>query len=79
MISSKRILHITSVVITSFLFSQVSISCTGDADQPITGDRQSVSICTLTVVDSIGSCFGDSNYAFGSVDDVYIGPEGRIR
>ena len=47
------------------------------ADQPITGDRQSVSICTLTVVDSIGSCFGDSNYAFGSVDDVYIGPEGR--
>lgn len=77
LISSKSILQIASAVITSILLSQVSISCSGDADQSVTGDTQSVGICTLTVVDTIGLAFGDSNYAFGSVDDVYIGSEGR--
>ncbi len=56
LITSKSISQITSAVITSFLISQVSISCRGDADHPVTGDTQSVRICTLTVVDSI-DCF----------------------
>ncbi|MCD4707842.1 MAG: 6-bladed beta-propeller [Candidatus Sabulitectum sp.] len=35
-------------------------------------------VCTLTVVDSIGVELGDSNYVFGAIRNVAIGPGGDI-
>ncbi len=60
----------------------LGISCTGENTQNDNSQTLHVvnyaNVCTLTVVDSIGVELGDSNYVFGAVREVEIGPDGDI-
>ena len=60
----------------------LGISCTGENTQNDNNQALHVvnyaNVCTLTVVDSIGVELGDSNYVFGAVREVKIGPDGDI-
>ncbi len=64
------------------MFFLLGISCTGENTRTDNGHTLHVvnyaNICTLTVVDSIGVELGDSNYVFGAVREVEIGPDGDI-
>lgn len=72
----KSLLHIALTFLISLLL--VTGACDENTDQPVNGSMFSVNACTLAVIDSIGCAIGDSNYIFGSVDDVYLGTDGRI-
>jgi hypothetical protein len=64
------------------MFFLLYTSCTGENTQTDNGHTLHVvnyaNVCTLTVVDSIGVELGDSNYVFGAVREVEIGPVGDI-
>jgi len=48
------------------------------ADSPMQGDTAAENIRTLTITDSIGVDLGDSNYVFGSVENVCFGPDANL-
>jgi len=60
----------------------MGVSCQGEGIHPESNSPEfngdCVDVCTLTVVDSIGVELGDSNYVFGALDEVGIGPNGDI-
>lgn len=59
------------------LIMLVIISCNDDT-QKSEFTNNSTTICSLTIVDSIGIAYGDSNLVFGSIEDVDIGADGSI-
>ncbi len=62
--------------------SLFGLSCSGENTQLENSssehDDNHADVCTLTVVDSIGVELGDSNYVFGAIREVDIGPDGDI-
>lgn len=66
------------LTIAAIIIIPVSISCTDDDNRIFAGNINSANVCTLSIVDSIGIAYGDSNYVFGSVEDIDIGSDGRI-
>ncbi len=64
------------------MYLLLCISCTGENNQTDNSQTLHVvnyaNLCTLSVVDSIGVELGDSNYVFGAVREVEIGPDGDI-
>lgn len=60
----------------------LGVSCQGEGTNPEINSPEfnddCADVCTLTVVDSIGVELGDSNYVFGALGEVDIGPNGDI-
>ena len=60
----------------------LGVSCQGEGIHPESNSSEfnadNADLCTLTVVDSIGVELGDSNYVFGALGEVDIGPNGDI-
>lgn len=59
--------------IAVFFIILMGLSCTDSGNEQI-----SLPIDTLFITDSIGTAEGDSNYTFGSVYDIELGPAGNI-
>lgn len=64
------------------VLSLLGLSCGGENNQPESSSSEQnddyADVCTLTVVDSIGVELGDSNFVFGAIKEVDIGPGGDI-
>ena len=60
----------------------LGVSCQGEGIHPESNSSEfngdNADLCTLTVVDLIGVELGDSNYVFGALGEVDIGPTGDI-
>lgn len=67
---------IVLLTILAIIMIPGSISCNDNST--ISSDINSETLCTLSIVDSIGIAQGDSNYVFGSVEDIDISSDGSI-
>ncbi|MCK5842597.1 MAG: 6-bladed beta-propeller, partial [Candidatus Sabulitectum sp.] len=71
-----RLIYSSVPILTVLLACGVESVETGNT-HPVHGANHA-HVCTLTVIDSIGVELGDSNYVFGALGEVDIGPNGDI-